>query len=337
MQKLRPRVLRQAVFQDRFDFFPAMTDLLDRTVRLEITDRRIEKDQLAGSRDVVMPNDDRVESIRVSRRRLGIEHAVRPVRVAPIVADLIRSVGIHREEKPVKCVRNVRVFPAQKHDPAVRHDRRVPVVLLVESQLADAAVRMANVSIRHVRRPAHTRNADHRSRRRKDEPSVRQIARVVIIDVGVLDRADLPRFRGLLSRQDLRRQRDLEQLPAAVSALIRHIRLGEHQTVCAEMQIQLADILIALRTIDRLDVFRFRESLRRKRDRDDVVSVPGVPKAGIALPVSGQSQFPGRTADRENGTDVFQRRVFQKCFAFQSIQPVKNDLRRSFRLRMFPA
>ena len=199
MKELWPRPARQAVFENRFDLFPSLTDFLNCAVRLEIAYRRIKQNQLPGAGDIVMTNDNRVESAGGARRRLGVEHAVGPVRVAPVIADLVCPVRVHRKQKPIKRVRRVGVFPAQIHDSPVGHDSRVPVVFLIEGQLTHSPVRIPHVRICNMGRSANARNAHHRRGRRENDSPVGKITGVVIVDVGMVNRLDFTSSDGFLS------------------------------------------------------------------------------------------------------------------------------------------
>ena len=150
VQEFRPAVRDGQVERRGLDRASIAGNPLHRAVRFAPAAGRIEDDQRAHPRRLVMPADDRGHLGRMVRNRPGKEHGSRPVRVAAVVLHLLRAVRVHVEQDPRKGVRQVRVLPTQIQHPAVVQHGRAPVMILLDRQLADPAARFPQVQIGHV-------------------------------------------------------------------------------------------------------------------------------------------------------------------------------------------
>ncbi|MHC4253444.1 MAG: hypothetical protein ACYS9X_30370, partial [Planctomycetota bacterium] len=151
----------------------------------------------------------------------------------------------------------VGVFPAQIEDASVLHHHRVPVAVLLEGQAADSlAVALHPVEVCHVGFAAHAGDALVRSRRGEDDASVRQVAGVVVVDVGPHVGRDDARLAAGLAR--LRVDPKLEEpVPLGVAGGGRQLapvdERSEEHPVGVEVEVDIADELARRRLEDRRD------------------------------------------------------------------------------------
>ena len=144
----------------------------------------------------MMAGDDGHHLRRMAGDRLGIEDRIRPGRVALVILDLVRAVGIHVEQQPGEVVGRVGIFPARVKHAAVVQQRRIPIVVLVETDLPRvAAVGLHEAQVGHRVAAAHAGHALEATGRVEEDPAVGQVAGVVVVDVRFLAGRHLPQAR----------------------------------------------------------------------------------------------------------------------------------------------
>ena len=225
------------IADDRFHLDTVAGNSLYGAVGLVPSLGRVEDHQLAHPRHAVMAGDDAHDLGRMARDGLGIEGRIRPQRVALVVLDLVRAVRVHVEQQPGEVVGAVRIFPAREEHPAIVQQRRIPIVVLVETDLPRvAAVGFHEEQVRHGVAAAHAGHALETAGRVEQDPAVGQVAGVVVIHVRLLAGRHLPQAAAV----DL----DLPNLPSA-----RDLGHGKQQLVGVEVQVEVADELVALRLV----------------------------------------------------------------------------------------
>ncbi len=273
MQELGPGGIHQIVGDDGLDLLAPARNPLHRPLGLAPAPGHIKQHQFAHPRHPVMAPHDAYELGRVPRDRLGIEHRVRPVRIAAVELHLLRPVGVHVEQQPVVRVRCVGVLPAQVQHPAVFQHRGAPVVLLVEAELADVApIGIHPVQVRHPRAAIDARHGCKRGGRGEDDPPVGQIAGVVMVHVG--------RIAGRYLAQPGAIHADLEDVPLPMAA-----DRGEQQPVRIEVQVHVADEIRPRRPVQGA-----HRAVRLQAQERDFVIETRRRQCAIALPVLRQAQ-----------------------------------------------
>ena len=230
VEEARPDVVDEPVHDLGLHGLAVTWDPLHYAVGLEAPLRRVEEHELAHARHPVVAGDDADDLGGVIGDRPRVENRVRPVGVAAVVLHLPRAVGVHREQQPREVVRRVGVLPARVEDAAVVHDGRAPVVVLVEAELADLAGRaVEQVEVRDLVRAGDAGDALEDARRVEEDSPVGQVARVVVVDIGVDARGDLCEL--------LRPRVQLEDLPALVAAEHR-----EEEALAVEVEVDVGDL-----------------------------------------------------------------------------------------------
>ena len=279
MQEFRPAGVDQAVGDHRLDRLAAAGDALDGSVGFAPPASRIDHDQFAHPRHAVVAADDADDLGRVSRNGPGVEHAVGPVRVAAVVFHLPRAVRVHVEHQAREVVGAVGVLPPRIQDAAVVHDRRAPVVVLLERQHSSlAGRRVEQGEVGHVCAAADARHALQIGGRGEDDPAVRQVAGVVVVHVGFRAGRDASQA-GAVGVQFV-------DLPRALGG-----RHREQHPAGVEMQIDVADEHASVR----LEQRRQRAVRPQRRERHDLVVKAGLRQGAVALPVLRQAH--GRDRD----------------------------------------
>ena len=182
MKELRPTVLGQLVLDFRQHGRPVPRDALHDPLGFAASPGRVEQKQLADP-PLVVAGDDGDDLGRMVRNGTREEHGVRPVGIRSGVFHLGAAIGIHGHEQAVPDVRRVGVIPAQVEDAAVvEHAGRVIVVLL-EGELPDVLPVRTHLVHHADDDTGIARNALERRGGKKNDLVVRQVNRVIIVDV----------------------------------------------------------------------------------------------------------------------------------------------------------
>ena len=140
---------------------------------------QVEAHQLARLERVVARGD--AEEQRGARHGARVDERGGEPGVAAVDGPLVRAVHVHAEERLRVHLRAVVVFPARVEDAAVRRERGVVVVDLVEGDAPDVrAVRLAPVEVAHLGPPAV--DDLHAARGVEEDASVGQVAALVVGD-----------------------------------------------------------------------------------------------------------------------------------------------------------
>ena len=254
--ELRPRVVGEAVAHDGLHLLPALGETLHHAVGPVATAVHVEEHELAVARVAVVSGHGGDEAVGVVGAHARVEERVRPVAVAAVPGALLRTVGVHREEDARAVVRDVGVFPVEEHHAAVGHHVRTPVVVLVEREAADGAVRLAPVEAPHPARTHHTRHAHHRRVGDEDRRAVGQVTTRVAVDVRVGDVGEFARVRARLGEVAL--EHAVDALHRTVAADLRRmvdpVRTARvHHAATVPVQAQLADIAVVRRGFNHLE------------------------------------------------------------------------------------
>ncbi len=197
--------------------------------RLPPSPLNIEQYEFAHAGYAVMTADDARELSGVPGNGARVEKRVRPIRIAAVIFHLPGAVGVHVEQYAVVTVGRIGIFPAQIQYPAIGKYRGAPVMLLVETQLADmTAVRVHPVESGAARTPVYAGHGREEGRGRENDVAVRQIAGVVMVNIGLIARRHLTQTGSV--------GKDLEYLPAVLRA-----DGGKQEPVRIEMQVHIAD------------------------------------------------------------------------------------------------
>ena len=196
-EELRPGAVNELVFNNRLDFLVAERDLLNDAFRFFAAAFRVDDMQFAHSGDAVVPGYNGRKHFGVlSRNRLGIEHAVGPVRTGTVEFNLVCSVRIHVHHDSGEVVVDVDVFPAQIHDSTVVHQGRVPVLILFVGQLTAGFEVFFNAEdVADVPGAADARYAHHGRAGYKQIRTVRNEAAFDVVNVFAHERRNLLEFR----------------------------------------------------------------------------------------------------------------------------------------------
>ncbi len=233
MEKLGPAVLCELVFDLRQHRWSGPRDALHDSFRFATSQHRIEQKQLTDP-SLMMASDDRRDFRRMIGHGAREEHGVRPVGICPRVFHLAAAVRIHGHEQAVPHVRRVSVIPPQVEDATVVEHARCVVVVLFESELPDVGA-VRTHPVHHA--DDHTRIARYSLERRcrqEDNVVVRQVDRIVIVNVASCIGSDLP--RGKPRRVGIRIQREFMDLPIAL-----RVRHREEQSISIPMQFDVID------------------------------------------------------------------------------------------------
>ena len=284
MREFRPSLRDRQVDNDRLNFLAVTGDSLDGAGRLLSALRRVEDNEVADSRRFVVPADDRDELRGVAGERPRAEHRGRPIGTASVKLRLVRPVRVHMEHNAGKRVRQVDVFPTQVHNAPVVKNDRVPVVVLLERQLADGAVFFAEVKVANVPAPVDARNAGLASGRAEDDSPVRKVTGVVIVDVRRFDGREKG---GGSDRVPFRIERKFPKAPTLreFRVGVSGVRRGEHYFVGVVMEFEVADELAVFRNVN---VGFFAGS---DVDANERVAVAGRREDGVAVKVVGKTEF----------------------------------------------
>jgi len=318
MKELGPRAFHQPIADDGINLLFVSRNPLHGPVRFSPSVGRVEQHQLAHPRHTVVAGDHGDDLRRIVGNGPRVENRIGPHGIAGIVLHLPRAVRVHLEQQPREVMRQVGVFPAAVQQAAVVQHGGAPVVVLIETQLADAAaVRIHQAQVGDRVAAAHAGHAGKAARRGKYDTLIRQVAGVVVVDVRRIVRRDLPQAAGRAVSADL------PDLPAAILAGHR-----EQHLAGVEVQIDIADELAAGRLVQRRHA-----SLRPDgREHGDLVVV-AVPRQGaVALPVLRQAQAVGFAADQQQLVEAQQRIGQQRVLA--ELVGVAHDTRRSVRGRL---
>ena len=220
-----------------------------------------------------------------------IEDRVRPERVAAVKLHLVGAVRVHVKEQAREIVRCIRILPSRKQDPTVVEHRRAPVVVLIEAEHADVrAVGMHDAQIGHGIASCHAGDPLETPGRCKDDPAVREVARVIIIDIGIGARRDLAK-PGAVGVQ-------LPDLPAVMRP-----RHGDQHLAAIEMQVHVAHEARSVRLEECCE-----SAVGRNRAHDaDLVVVAGARDRTVALPVLGKAQIACSAFDQQQLVKIEQR------------------------------
>ena len=168
-------------------------------------------------------------------------------------------------------MRRVGVFPPEEHHATVVEHYRIPVVILLEAEAPYVlAVGVHQVQVRYEVASAYTRHARVSGGRVKDNFSIGQVDRIVVVDV----LAHVRRHFTQAGTVGL----DLADRPGSVLANRRKENL-----VGVEVQVRLAYILCAIG----LEQGRDLTVVQTGQDYD-IVGVTGLLHAAVALPVGRQ-------------------------------------------------
>ena len=153
--------------------------------------------QFAHSGDAVVSCYNGCEHLGVlTRNRLGIEHAVGPVRAGTVEFNLVCSVRIHVHHDSGEVVVDIDVFPAQVHNSTVVHQRRVPVLILFVGELTARFEVFFNAEdVADVSGAADARNAHHGRAGNEQVRAVWNEAAFDVVNVFAHERGDLLEFR----------------------------------------------------------------------------------------------------------------------------------------------
>ncbi len=311
VEEARPAVVDELVLDHRLDLLAPAGDALDHAVGLEAALGRVEEHQLAHARHAVVAGDDGRHHRRVAGDRPGVEQRVRPVGVGAVVLGLPGAVRVHVEQDAGEVVRRVRVLPAGVEDAAVVEHGRAPVVVLVEAQLAQAVVLLVEQEqVGYGVGAADAGNALEDPRRVEDDPAVRQVTGVVVVDrrVGALGQRPQAAAVGA----------ELPDLPPLV--LVGH---REQHPVGVEVQVDVGQHARRLGPEEALD----GRGAAAQRQGHDLVVVAAARQRAVALPVLGQAELGtvGPALDRQQPVEVEQRVVEQRLAA-EGLDPLEPGL-----------
>ena len=296
--ELRPRVVGHAVAHDRLHGLATLREALHHALRLLAALLRIEENEFAVARLAVVPGDDGGEHVGRVRARTRVEEGVRPVGVAAVVGALHGAVGVHGEEDARHVVRDVGILPVQEHDAAVGHEVYAPVVVLVEREAADRAVRLAAIDARHPARSHHARHAHHRGIGEEKDRAVRQVAARVAVHVGVGDEGNLDGPRARCA--DVQLHHAVDRLHGAVAPhlrrLVRPVRAARvHRLLRVPPEADLADVAVGCRGVEDRELRRAAQigknaQLVRAAAEDVARLLPVVVEAEVGLPPADREQ-----------------------------------------------
>ena len=300
VEELRPRAFDQAVGNDGLDLFAVARDALHRPFGLETPLGRVEQDQFAHAGRAVVPGDHANQLGGVAGDGLGIEGGIRPIGIALVVGHLAGTVRVHLEQESREVMGRVGVFPAGVEHAAVVEHRGAPVLVLVETQLADARpVGVHDAQIGHVVAAAHAGHAMEGPRRGEEDAAVGEVAGIEVVHVRFVAGRDLPQAAAV----DL----DFPNLPD--HPLVGH---GEEQLVGVEVELHVADELRRPRLQQR-GQFALRAD---GREHGDLVVVAVAAGRAVGLPVLRQAQAPGAALDQQEFVEG-QERIGQQGVALQ--------------------
>ena len=306
MAELRPRVVGHAVAHDRTDGLAALREALHHALRLLAALERVEEHQLAVARLAVVAGDDGGEHVGRVGARARVEKGVGPVGVAAVPGALHGAVGVHGKEDARHVVGDVGVFPVEEHDASVGHEVDAPVVVLVEREAADRAVRLAAVDARHPARTHHARHAYHRGVGEEEDRAVRQVAARVAVHVGIGDEGNLRRTRA--GRADVQLYHAVDRLDGAVAAglpavpinfrrmvhLVRAPRV--HYLLRVPPEAHLADVAVGRRGVENRELRLAAQvgedaQLVRAAAEDVARLLPVVVEAEVGLPAADREEL----------------------------------------------
>ena len=322
--ELRPRVVGEAVAHDRLHLLPALGEALHHAVGLVPAAVHVEEDELAVARVAVVAGDGGGEAVGVVGAHARVEERVRPVAVAAVPGALLRAVGVHREEDARAVVRDVGVFPVEEHHAAVGHHVRAPVVVLVEREAADGAVRLAAVEAPHPARPHHARHAHHRRVGDEDRRAVGQVAARVAVDVRVGDVGEFARGRVRLGEVAFEHAVDAlrRTVAADLRRMVHAVRAPRvHHAAPVPVQTQLADVAVVRRG------FKHGELRLAAQTGENAELVRATGCVARLLPVVVEAEAVGTTPHREDAVAI-QERICEQVFP-----QVGEELLRAFKGR----
>ena len=301
MQEFRPGASDQVVLNNRRHVLAVTGDPLDRTIGFKPGFGRIEDGELTHSRNEVMAGNDGDDFAGIARDRTRVEHGIGPVGIAPVVFHLAGTVRVHVEEEAREEMGRIAVLPARIQYSTIMKKRGAPVVVLVETELADVlAVGIHDAEVGNPCAAADTGHALKTPRGSEDDLSAWQVAGVVIVHIRMFTGGYLPQARPVVL--------DLPDLPSVV--LAEH---GEDHPVGIEMQIHVSNEEFLLGTEES------RESgfsANRRKYGDIVVVDLAARKSAVAQPVMGKSKNRtlGPAPDDEKFPEIEQR-IGEQCFA----------------------
>ena len=200
MQVHGPRAVVELVAHDGIHRLAVARHQLYRALALLRSFRHVEETELPHAPEAVVAGKYRHELRRLAGNRTGVEHAVRPERIAAVERALVRAVRIAGEEDAGVGVRQVGILPPQVHHAAVRHHLRAPCVLLVVAEnLHAGAVGVAAEKVRDGRVAPHARHGVLERGAGEHDMPVRHIAGVVVVYV----RRVVPRDLAHLARGEI--------------------------------------------------------------------------------------------------------------------------------------
>ena len=200
-------------------------------------------------------------------------------------------------------MRYVGVFPAGEDHAAVIEHGGTPVLVLIETQLADAGtVGLHDAQVGHRVAAAHTGHAMKSEGRTENDPAVGQVAGIEVIHVGLVAGRDLaqPGAVGL----------EFPDLPAVMQAGHR-----EKQLVGVEIELEIAHEFAVLGFQEGGQV-PLRADGRKHRD---LVVVVVLGERTVGLPVLRQAHAAGAAFYQQEFIEV-QQRIGQQDLALQSFE-----------------